>query len=79
MTKQQAIEHISRNKGKTFLIRPVTFHRFGIYQITEPNRAEIIIKDVTRAEANAILCAIEGRQSRCTTLSLRTATPQRGC
>lgn len=55
MTKQQAIDYIKQNREKTFLVRPVTFHKFGIYEIAGVNRAEIIIQDVTRAEANAIL------------------------
>lgn len=55
MTREQAIDHIHNNKGKTFLIRPVTFHGFGIIEITGANTAEIIIQDLTRTEASNIL------------------------
>lgn len=54
MTIQEAIDHISSNRDKTFFVRPVTFHSFGIYQITGANTAEVIIQDLTRAEANNI-------------------------
>lgn len=55
MTREQAIDHIRSNRDKTFLIRPVSFHQFGIYQITGANTAEVIIEDLTKTEANNIL------------------------
>ena len=55
MTIQEAIDHISSNRDKTFLVRPVTFHSFGIYQITGANTAEVILQDVTKADAYSIL------------------------
>lgn len=55
MTKQQAIDHISNNRDKTFLVRPVTFHGFAILQIVGENTAETLIQDLTQADAYNVL------------------------
>lgn len=49
------VEHIRRHPDGAYMVRPVSFHGFGIYYMTGDFSAECLARDLTPAEANALV------------------------
>lgn len=60
MTKEEAVAYMKEKKNVGFIVRPISLHGYGILEVTNTNSANLIICDLTHAEARHLTDVAKG-------------------